>query len=377
MNEYIKILSLINGENLSVKDSKKIVDYFINIKDNDDFVNKIAHMKNQNLYLKIIHLIENYIDVLEIENERRKYIIKIINDINDKQVSLKDLREYVIYYFIGDNYYNFLVNFNQMLLYMMHIGKILIPIKHVEFYKMCLNICNLNENEIILFFKQYQDKSKVYEMFYDDIKNIKNDSYNDLVRHSLNLEKGNYLYNKELSYEKGVNVYYLNGEEFYAFVRCIIPNKNVFSKDMIYCNLPKKYYSFSYIGDKNIGTIDKINKSTVTLMYKINPYNIVHVHHTDSSSGLSAWNDIFISNKINEIYSSDSLIRNTKFYNEVVVKKDGFGIIPTAVVCFDKIKDKDLNISFRYNLPIVLINSKKYYLDDGYPDYNDNDTYCL
>ena len=378
MDKYEEVLKILDKEYISLNDQEFIIHFFENKKGNSKYIKNISNMKNQSIYLKIIHLIENDMDVSEIEDRRRKYIIKVIDDYKNNNLTNKEIIDYIIYYFVGDNYYNFLVNFNQMLLYMKHINKILISKDHIKFYQDCLRLKDLNREDMILFFNQNRNKTKFFEMFYDDMRIIKNHSYNDLTSKSLMLEKNNKLYDKKLSNKLGIDVYYLDGEEFYAFVRCILPNKDGFNIDDIYCNLPKKYYSFSYIGNKNIGTIDKVNNMGITLLYSnINSNNIVHVHHMDSSSSISSKNEVFVSNKINEISSADSLIRDTKCYNEIVIKKDDFGIKPAAIICFNEIQDKDLEISHKYKLPIVLINCNKYYYDESYPDFSVDDSYSL
>ena len=378
MDKYEEVLKILDKEYISLKDQEFIIHFFENKKGNSKYIKNISNMKNQSIYLKIMHLIENDMDVSEIEDRRRKYIIKVIDDYKNNNLTNKEIIDYIIYYFVGDNYYNFLVNFNQMLLYMKHINKILISKDHIKFYQDCLRLKDLNREDMILFFNQNRNKTKFFEMFYDDMRIIKNHSYNDLTSKSLTLEKNNKLYDKKLSNKLGIDVYYLDGEEFYAFVRCILPNKDGFNIDDIYCNLPKKYYSFSYIGNKNIGTIDKVNNMGITLLYSnINSNNIVHVHHMDSSSSISSKNEVFVSNKINEISSADSLIRDTKCYNEIVIKKDDFGIKPAAIICFNEIQDKDLEISHKYKLPIVLINCNKYYYDESYPDFSIDDSYSL
>ena len=378
MDKYEEVLKILDKEYISLKDQEFIIHFFENKKGNSKYIKNISNMKNQSIYLKIMHLIENDMDVSEIEDRRRKYIIKVIDDYKNNNLTNKEIIDYIIYYFVGDNYYNFLVNFNQMLLYMKHINKILISKDHIKFYQDCLRLKDLNREDMILFFNQNRNKTKFFEMFYDDMRIIKNHSYNDLTSKSLTLEKNNKLYDKKLSNKLGIDVYYLDGEEFYAFVRCILPNKDGFNIDDIYCNLPKKYYSFSYIGNKNIGTIDKVNNMGITLLYSnINSNNIVHVHHMDSSSSISSKNEVFITSKINEISSADSLIRDTKCYNEIVIKKDDFGIKPAAIICFNEIQDKDLEISHKYKLPIVLINCNKYYYDESYPDFSIDDSYSL
>ena len=68
---------------------------------------------------------------------------------------------------------------------------------------------------------------------------------------------------------------------------------------------------------------------------------------------------------------------DTKYYNELVIKKGSNGIKPSGVVCFDTIEEKDLVFANKYHLPIILINSQKYYHNDGYTDFDDADTYVI
>ena len=375
MNNFNDILKIISNFDYTSEDEKNIRSFFKSNVHNNIIINKLSHLKNPYIYIALIHLIENDVDVSIIEEKRVAYIKKVLN--NSVNLSLDWVKEYIIYYFFKDNYYNFLVNYNNMLIYMKYIGKILIPLNHVYFYNQCINLNKMDLDNQLKLFNQYADNN-ISEMFYDDMRIVKNHSYNDLVSNTLNLKSNVSIYNKKLSEQYGVLVYFLNGEEFHAFVRYFIADDNIYNKDNLYCKLPKEYYSFSYIGDKNIGTIGKIDFDGILLMYQdIDPNYITHVHHTDSASSVSSNRDVFISKKINEIHSSKSIIRDTEYYNEIVVKKTKNGIIPTSIVCFDEIKDKDLEVAHKYNLPIVLINSKKYYYDDGYPDFSSDNNYCL
>ena len=140
-------------------------------------------------------------------------------------------------------------------------------------------------------------------------------------------------------------------------------------------NLNRVGYSFSYISDKNIGTIDYECKK-VSLMYdSINPKNISYVHHSDLHSSRKEEQKTYMTNKINEIRIPNHLIAYTNGYNEIVI--NGNNILPKALICYDEITTDDILFANKYHLSILLINSKKYRRSDAeYEGFYDN-TYCI
>ena len=179
-----------------------------------------------------------------------------------------------------------------------------------------------------------------------------------------------------MSKENNIPVYHLNGDKFYAFVRCISLSNSQF-ENLMFCNLEKDFYSFSYIGDRNIGVLGISEDSIIVLYDQINPNYIIHVFHDDIGSLNFSKIDPYSFMKINEIHTPNSLLYDTSFYNELVIKKEKDGIKPSGIVCFDLIKEKDLTVAHKYNLPIILINSNKYFKQNGFPQYDDNDNYNL
>ena len=373
MQDFNDIMKIISKNYFTSDDKKKVISFFDDHKGNDEIIKKIIHIKDFNIYLKLIHLIEHDVDVSMIEELKLQQIKKHISNILKNKES-SDIKNEIIYYYFRDSYYNFLVNFHNMLRYMRHVNQNIVSIDNIKIYTELSDIGELPLDKQVMIFNKYINKN-IMEMFYDDMRMVKNHSYQNMVGNTLDLDDNLSLYNEELSKKHHISVYYLNGEDFYSFVRSYVSISN--EKD-IFCNLSRKYYSFSYIGSGNIGTIGEIDFDGVLVMYgKINPNNIVHVHHTDGSSSILSKQEVFISDKINEIHSPKTLMFDTKYYNEIVIKKEDNGITPTAIVCFDNIKEKDINIANKYKLPIVLINSKKYYHDVGYPDFNNDDTYGL
>ncbi|MBQ7140315.1 MAG: hypothetical protein IJO32_02285 [Bacilli bacterium] len=84
------------------------------------------------------------------------------------------------------------------------------------------------------------------------------------------------------------------------------------------------------------------------------------------------------------IMTGKNLIKNSrKAYNEVVIKrfKNNKAIMPSGVVAFDKVTEKDVNVAKHFNVPIYLINRKKYLSKmieecNYYFNIGDYDNYC-
>ena len=324
----------------------------------------------------------NYEDYLFTDNEKKDIELGILKE-NFKDVMLnisnKWLNEYIIYYFFHDNYYNFLVNLNQVLRYLNNTKIDLIDKEHLSFYLDCYNLSKLSFKEKIQFFKNNYLKKDIQSMFYDDMRIVKNHSYHNLVGSLLKIDNAGKLYNEKLSKKYGVPVYYLNGEKFNSLVRNFTDSDNEDDEEFeLYINNNQKrdYYSFSFIGDRNINCI--CPDSGYTLLYDdIDPELITHVYHDDSGTALAVRKNYFTTIVFNEIHTPDSLIDETNYYNELVIKKGKNGIKPSALVCYDVIDEKRLAFARKHNLPIVLINSKKYQQKNGYTNYDDCNTYVI
>lgn len=421
MDKLSDILDLMSTRDV-IYEKEKIQKFFINHYSNS-LINEIIKTKSPIIYERFTNLMQYKIDVSEID-EKRNYFIKntIFNSIdNDKEiftffnnineenykellftdiekedirigiknnkldVVLKNiantwLNEYIIYYFFHENYYNFLVNLQGMLHYIRNVKLDLISNEHIKFYNDCHCLYKLSFKDKIEFFKNNYSKKDIESMFYDDMRIVKNHSYQNLVNSLLKIDKNSNLYNDSLSSKYNYPIYYLNGEKFNAMIRWIMPN-NGRSKEEYdkYVNSKKEkdYYSFSYISDRNIGSIGK-NGNGFTLLYSdINPEYITHVYHDDAGSSYLLKEKHFITDKFNEIHTPSSLIMDTKYYNEIVIKKEKDGIKPSALVCFNEINTHEYAFAKEYKLPILLINSNKYYQNNDYTDFNDYDTYCI
>ena len=372
---------------------KKNINELIN---NQDFIKKITNIHNPIVFDRFIKMCEYKVDTSILYDERNKFIRENISKLNntniyeffdinnlDKEhkeiIANRYLTEYIINYYFGDNYYNFMTNFYQMLTYLKRTKKDLVSKEHIKLYKEFVDLNHMSLTDKIGFFNLLLDDINIMVMFYDDMNTVREDSHKELVLKSLKLNHSNKIYNKDISEKLKIDVYNLDGEPFFGFVRCLaIPRGNLFNYYReVNAEDGRLGYSFSYIGDKNIGTIDYDGKG-VTLFYdNIDYKNIMYVHHGDlHSKKMNTQND-YLSIKENEMVTPESLIAHTKNYNEIYIKTEGKENRPKALICYDVIDDKDIAFAKKYHVDLLVINRSKYKRYEEYEDDYDDYTYNI
>ena len=387
MNNYQRFIDL-----LATDEYYKIKQYTYFLINDKNFIDIIVKVHNPIVFDRFIKMAEYKIDTAEIHEKRNIFIRKKLlslnkNEVNEffnlnnypessqEMIANRYLAEYIVSYYFQDNYYNFMVNLYQMIGYLRQTKKDLIEKKHIELYEKFVELKNMSfEDKISLFKSHLQDN--LMELFYDDINIVREDSHKNLVDNSLKLSKDSAIYQSDISRRAGVDVYYLDGESFYGFVRCLSHKASELldAADYVFSKKGRLGYSFSYIGANDIGTSD-YNGQNVTLFYdNINYKNIMYVHHGDMHSKKMSKQYDYVSDKENEIITPDNLIAKTNNYNEVYIKPNSDGIKPTAIVCYNRINGNDLAFAERYNLAILLINLEKYKrfqtYDDDYNSYS-------
>lgn len=367
-------------ELLSSNDYYQVRKYIKQLINNSHFINRIVTIDNPFVFDRFMKMCEFKADTLPFYEDRNRFIATVILNINEKtNIPDRWITEYIINYFFQDNYYNFMTNLFQMVNYLQSTKKILVKVDNIKIYNLFNGLSNTPLKEKVGLFKEYYQNNHLMEMFYDDMEIVKNDSHQELVDATIKLTHDTPIYKKELSQKAGIDIYYLNGEEFYGFVRCLgVKRGDLSDKDSyVYSKKGRFGYSFSYIGDKNIGTTD-YDGNNITLFYdQIDYKNIMYVYHGDMHSKAVRSQEDYLSEKHNEIRTPSSLICDTENYNEVFILSSDDGIMPTALVCYDTITDDDILFAKKYNLSILLINREKYKRFETYDeDYMEN-TYML
>ncbi len=408
MEEYDSIFHLLSSSDYYKLDNQALI-----LVNNKDFMKCMIKVPNPWLFDRFIKMLEYKTDTSLLHEERKKYLKKVIfSSSNNKKleylknvnvnnfhrflftfdeisylehsknnfnyalnkISNRWLIEYIISYFFQDNYYNFMTNLFQMINYLKTHDRDLINHEHIKMYNGFVDIKNASFQDKIGVFKLYLNDN-LLESFYDDISVLKNDAHHDLVEHVTKLYKGCDIYQKDISDRLKIDVYHLDGQPFYGFVRClsIKITDQLVNTNYLLSKENRLGYSFSYISHNNIGTSDYA-KNHVTLYYDdIDYHNIMYVHHSDLHTGIVSCQNKYLSVKENEILSATQLIAKTKNYNEVYIKSSSEGIRPKALVCYNKISINDISFAKKHNLVILIINTNKYkYYETFDDDYLEN-----
>ena len=371
---------------------KKDINKLIN---DSNFMDNIVKVHNPIVFDRFIKMCEYKIDTSVIYERRNDFIKKTLLNLNKDNIydffslDIRDkyrerivnryLSEYIVSYYFGDNYYNFMTNFYQMVSYLRYTKKPLIDKMNIDLYKEFVNLLTMSLTDKVGFFKLLLDKDNIMEMFYEDMNTIRTYSHKELVESALKLNYDSDLYDKSISERLGVDVYHLDGEDFFGFVRCFSISRDDLSNNTDYINssINRLGYSFSYIGKYNIGTSDYDGKSVVLFYDNIDYNDIMYVHHADLHAKKMDRQNDYLSEKENEILSPQSLIAKTKNYNEVYIKSKINGIKPKALICYGAITNNDIRFANKYDLAILLINRQKYKRYEDYDDEYDRYTYNI
>ena len=321
-----------------------------NLLDSNTLIHKYLAIDNDIILL-------DYLCNLELNNSYLKEKIiskrkKQFNDIVEKEI-LEDnyfLEELIILNY-EDIPYNFLKNTLSLMEYIAQIKEMIIPRNRYDLYYKLLKFYKLTYPEKIELYNEIKENQNGISEFYDDFKTCFYDSIKRIQDSLLDVSK---LTKSELSHKYNVDVYELNGEEF----KMLISHTNI-DRDYLYegevWKKNKEYASLSLISDKCLNTFRNPSTNIIVGFTDINYLNVMHIHHADSYSKEENG-----SNRIIELFTPDNLIKNTKAYNEILIKNSNT-LTPSYIVCYDEIKEGDVEASISLGrIPLILIHTKKY-----------------
>lgn len=261
-----------------------------------------------------------------------------------QKLSEKEMLELIVDVFFKDATYNFLVNLKTILNYKQENQDY--KIKNLDLYLKIINFHKLNIEEKQNLFNEYKNID-LATIFYEDYRNARNLSYEQMNKSILKLDKNSKVYNAELSKKYDTDVYYLDSEEFYLYV-----HSSRYGEWMD----NKKTISLSLISHDNISHFYNGNEQIIFGFKKLNKENIMHVSNTDSYTSHEYGTD-----KIQWIVPPKKLVDETKGYNEILYSEHNLeNFKPDFVVAYDHITLRHQKIAREMNIPIVLINRKKY-----------------
>ena len=340
--------------NMSINDIAYIIKKGVklpnNLLDSNTLINKYLAIDNDIILL-------DYLWNLELNNPYLKEKIlskrkKQFNDIVEKEI-LEDnyfLEELIILNY-EDIPYNFLKNTLSLMEYIAQIKEMIIPRNRYDLYYKLLKFYKLTYPEKIELYNEIKENQNGISEFYDDFKTCFYDSIKRIQDSLLDVSK---LTKSELSHKYNVDVYELNGEEFKILISHTNMNRDYLYEGEVW-KKNKEYASLSLISDKCLNTFRNPSTNIIVGFTDINYLNVMHIHHADSYSKEENG-----SNRIIELFTPDNLIKNTKAYNEILIKNSNT-LTPSYIVCYDEIKEGDVEASISLGrIPLILIHTKKY-----------------
>lgn len=341
----------------------KICDYFSDSLD----VNILKEKRKENihnLFLSKTGLTDLWF------KDRKEYLYSDIyyydnRDVSDEEAFFNSNLDLISYYYFNNIFSNVALDIYQILKYVSLTNNENIDNDRLNFYYDFYNIQFLSINDRATFLEKYK-KLNYDEVLKNDMSLLRNDSHKKLVDGCTNFDKNSNIYQKALSNKYGCDIYYLDGEDFFGFVRTNmrVPKFDIKNGEIVSTEQPSEKqinrlsHSFTCIGTESIGLYDNPNRY-LTLMYSnISPDKIVNIYHNDSWSGSGGYTSY-----VDELHTPQSLLSETEKYPEVNVGELD-NIKPIGIVCMDEVTDWDLEFSKNNNLPIILINSQKYVTKD-------------
>lgn len=271
---------------------------------------------------------------------------------DSSNLSKKLITNLVIANLFQDNLRNVCINIQEILAG--NENNNLINLDHLTFYKKILNIYSLNIEDIVDIYQENKNKN-IMEMFYDDIRLLKNHIYTNILNSCLKIENISNLENIKLSNKYQTKIYELKGEPFTCLVSCLTSPQ----EDITYF----KRNCYSLISDKNMHVY--MQDSLIFGYTNIDIQHIMHMYEQDSYSNAM----IGGTNYVNRIRNRDFIL-SSNLTNEIQITNDFYQdnlykrVKPSYLICFDEIDEFSLHTSKDMQLPIILIHKEKYKLDE-------------
>lgn len=235
-----------------------------------------------------------------------------------ESLSLSYLDQLIIDYHFEDCYKNFFLDLKNLIDYIKD-SNYSIPSKVYQKYQTLLSLSTMNISEKISIFNDLKQEDNISE-FYDNYRQAKNHCNHQIKDSSfgeLELSKTCMQYRKN-----HVKVYELNGEPFFAFVKSFYENRKNPMSNNFFITDREKVASFSLIGSNSLSVF--LNpKKYYTIMYgDFNPDQIMYVTSYDSWSNCEMSTDLNnISDYVYELLSPEKIVNNHKEYSEIVYRQ--------------------------------------------------------
>ena len=368
---FIEFRSIINkleeNNNVDIIE-RKVNDYYNEIinsydketgifKDYFDYINNPDMMIRDNSYILSGDVVFNaFMQHRRYDYDSNKRQIRdkeeLINEL--KIITSHKLSEVIIDALFNDNIYNVWLNLKEMLRYNNKLtDSKVIDDERVSFYKTILNFDNVSSDDKIALFNKLMDK-RIDIIFYDDLRKLKDISYNIIKDSLYNVGSDNNNLNKEISNKCGVDVFDLRDKEYTMLIRGKSSHRDTTGR---------RRNCYSVISNDNSS---KFGSNEYIYYYGYNSFDIDRVSHVlEQDSFSSDVKNDSPSNYVNRLMTPLEIVRNSSWYSEfdlVNPKLDDEQFEtkkPDFLVVYEEIENRHIHEAKRLGIPIVLIKEKK------------------
>ena len=274
-----------------------------------------------------------------------------------KKLTNQKISEVLVDALFADNIYNVQLNIKEMFRFnsKLNDNEKVIDTTREQFYKMILNIDNVPCTDKIKLYRELKDKN-INLMFYEDLRKLKDKSYNLIKSELFDFKNNGDSYNEELSNKYGTSVYDMRNKDFFMLVRAENGHRD---KDRWRRNC------YSIISDDNT---DVFGHGSVNI-YGYNSFEndrVLHMFEGDAFSGDE--NKNFGSReRVNRIMTPEELANSSSWYSEIQLvnikdsnsKNTYFAKQPDFIVVYNKPSEGNIRESKERGIPIVIINEQR------------------
>lgn len=344
-------------------------------------IDDIINIKNS-LYIKIPEKLEDEFRTA-IQNAYYKKIELLF-----KLISRIEVSNLIIDYHFENQPFDVLVDIEEMLRYQKN-GMKTIDDKNISLYLQVLDLDKISIDEAIALHQEMK-LMNIKSQFYDDYRKTLDNQHQDIKESILNENTIKKFKDQCLTQTYGLPIYYLNGEKFYALVKSLGSHK--FSIENGYFKNSAELPSFSLTSHDNLSIFSdyKFEDDINIIFSSFNPNQIVFTYPCDVGCDC----DIIIgqrpTNNVNKIYTKDELTNVLSNYNHIIYRNQSLekdDDLNNCLECpkvlgvyvYDEIFSKELEFAKKYNLPIILVNTKSYkkpaYKEMDYASHVEEDNY--
>lgn len=273
--------------------------------------------------------------------------------------SSRKISEVVVDALFCDNIYNVWINIREMIRYNERLSdddKVL-DSDRVNFYKMILDFDSVSSVDKIKLYNEFKDKN-FNLTFYDDIRRLKDVSYDMIKRDLLDLSKRFDKISSLDSEKYGTTIYNMRNSKYTMLVRSKFPHRDMGSK---------RRNCYSIISNENNDTFGQ-GEDSGKVIYGYNSFlndRVIHMLEMDAFSSDVYSDNRGVSDYVNRIATRDEIVLGSSWYSEVelvnIQDSDGkyINTKPDFIVVYDEIRDIDISESKRLGIPIVIIRRTK------------------